>query len=230
LTQVSSRSTEERIQRTVSQSFSFAVTEPPEPDPGPAEDGIVIPLEEIWAYQLAGTRDVRTLDLDQLPQPLGTLSTRPLDAAGQQEAKPGFAVLGTGQEALVAAHTKLPAGEKPTNTFPADSEISVVYFSQGQIASSIVLERVERNGNVIDVRYSLGSDGSRISQNFALIPLGELPAGEYHVNMIPVMSEGLRTQPASTATNMVAIMRRSVCQPFTFTIEGPSEPDSGERG
>jgi len=221
---------EEQTKLTVSQSFSFAVAELPGPDPGPAEDSIVIPLEEIWGYQLEGTRDIGTLDFDQLPQPLGTLSTRPLDSADQQEAQPGFAVLGTGQEALVAAHAKLPDDKQPTDAFPAGNEISLVFFSQGRAAPFIVLERVERRDQVIDIRYRWRSDGSGGSQPFALIPLGKLPSGEYQVNMMPTLGEDIRLRPGSAGTEFVASLRRSVCQPFTFTIEGPSETDSGERG
>ena len=187
---------------------------------------VVIPLNQIWVRNMPGKRQVNFLSGIQLPQPIGSLSSGPLDTLehlGKEKAGPGFAVLGKGQDALVEAHKKLPEGEQPSTTLPYGTDISVVYFShkitpidfaRGYVRRT-VLRRVERIGNTIEVQYRLdGTGSSAFSERFALIPLGKLPVGEYHVNVIEAPTEKDSDYPQDLAK----MLHRTVCDSFTFSV------------
>ncbi len=209
---------DEQASRFVCQPFTFEVWTPPKPDPGLSKGAIDIPLDQIWSYHRPGIRNIRqNLDLKELPQPFTLLSTGSLEQLYRLEkdrAEPGFVVAGKGQEALVAAHEKLPEGEKPANVLPAGTEISVVYFSHGYPVG-INLHRVERRGNTIDIRYRFDVAGLDTSSNdLVLIPLGKLPVGEYHANMIEIPSEMHRVL---SAVDLAEVHLR-VCQSFSFSI------------
>ncbi len=217
---------DEQAGRFICQSFTFEVWNPPKPDPGLSEGAIEIPLDQIWMMNVPGIRNIgQNLNLKQLPQPFTLLSTGSLESLwrlDKNRAETGFVVPGVGQKALVAAHKKLPEGEKPTNVLPVGTEFSAVYFSNGY-AASIGLHRVERRGNTIDIRYRfylLGSGAG--SSDMALIPLGKLPVGEYRVNMIETASES--NQGLSAYYLAEAHLR--VCQSFSFSIVDAIEEKS----
>ena len=208
---------DELANRFVCQPFTFEVWGLPQPDPGLSESAIEIPLDQIWMLNVPGNRNIRqNLDWKQLPQPFTLLSTgslEPLFRLEKNRAEPGFVVAGKGQDALTAAHEKLPEGEKPSNVLPEGTEITVVYFSHAY--GPIDLYRVERKENVIEVRYRFNPGGSGIlSQQLALMPLGKLPVGEYRVNMIEVPPT--TRQEVSPSWLVEAHLR--VCQSFSFSI------------
>jgi len=206
---------DEQASRFVCQPFSFEVWNPPEPDPGLSEGAIEIPLDQIWASHRRDAQDIKSLDWKELENPyLSSGSLEYLSQLGKDRAEPGFVVAGKGQDALIAAHKKLPEGEKPTNVLPVGTEFSIVYFSHGYTVS-IDLNRVERRGNIIDVRYVFRMAGLDAGSNdLALISLGQLPAGEYRVNMIEISSEG--NQGLSALDLVEAHLQ--VCQSFSFSI------------
>jgi len=212
---------DEEASRFVCQPFSFEVWDLPKPDPGLGKNAIEIPLDQIWASNMPETRDIKSLDWEQLRNPYRPLSSGPIDMLiriGKDRAEPGFVVAGTGQDALIAAYKKLPVGEVPSNSIPFGKEVSIVYFSH-VYPSYIVLHRVERRGNVIDVRYRFDAYSSGYSGHTALIPLGKLPTGEYHVNMIEAPTKKYQGLPASS---LVEVHLR-VCQSFAFAVEESSE-------
>jgi hypothetical protein len=97
---------------------------------------VEIPLEEIWAWWMPGTKNIAELEPDKsrhyahgklVGEMRRALKT---PAPEGEETKPGFAAQGTGLEALQKAHSVLVEGKKAKNSFPGDSEISVVFFSQ----------------------------------------------------------------------------------------------------
>jgi len=206
---------DEQASRFVCQPFTFEVWNPSGPDPGLSKGAIEIPFDQIWASYVRGTRDIRNLDWKGLENPtLSAGSLNFLSLLGKDRAEPGFAVAGKGQDALVAAHKKLPEGEKPSNVLPVGTEISVVYFSNAYTIG-INLNRVERRGNIIDVRYRFDAGGSDAGSNgLALIPLGKLPVGEYRVNMIEAFSE---VNQGLSALDLVGAHLR-VCQSFSFSL------------
>jgi len=182
---------------------------------------VVIPLDQIWAYDMPGTRDILTLDREQVPQrPLGNRVGGPssfISHEGKKVAGPGFAVLGTGMEAWFATHEKLPEGQKYPESFPFGSEISVVFFSHGA-GSYVHLHRVERQGNVITIRYRFVPHLTRnLSSHFALIPIGKLPAGKVRVEIIRSPIEKRIAEGGSQSVS-VEDERQIICKSFSFSI------------
>jgi len=182
---------------------------------------VVIPLDQIWAYGMPGTRDVRTLvDMKQVTQSLGMRVGGPpsfISHKGEKIAGPGFAVLGTGMEALLATHAELPEGEKYPDTFPFGSEISVVFFSHG-FDQYVHLHRVERQGNVITIRYRFVPHLTKnFSDHFALIPVSKLRPGKVQVNIVRTSRKGKYVvggwKPTSAEEE-----RRIACKSFSFSI------------
>jgi len=158
---------------------------------------------------------------------------------------PGFAVVGTNLDlkAVQQMHDVLVEKQSPRHSFQAGSEITLVFFSY-KPAPSTQLHRVDRAGNRIEIRYRFvpSHSGSSIHFRiapgfFALIPLGKLEAGEYHVNVMK--SALIRTfyspdyvpeHPGQDriiqATNDIVYKpisreeaRKMVCTPFSFTVE-----------
>ncbi len=199
-------------------SFVPAAVEPSkEPQP------VTIPLDEIWAWRMPGTREIGELEKDKPPKyaygPLvgeirRSLATRPLK---EEEATSGFAVLGAGLEALREAKAVFTKKSKPRKTFPVNSEVSVVFFSY-QLGPYVYVHDVARQGNIVDIHYKFVPHEEEISaEGIALIPLGNLGAGKYRVNITQTPMEqkylDLGFRPVSE-TNA----RRIVCRSFSFTV------------
>jgi len=181
-------------------------------------EAVTIPLDLIWAYGMPGTRDIRSLDADK---PLGIRVGGPpsfISCQGRKIAGPGFAVLGTGMEALLATQAELPEGQKPRDSFPFGSELSVVFFSHG-FGYYVHVHRVERQGNVITVRYRFVPHRTlNLSSHFALIPVNELQPGKVQVNIVrsPMEQKYVDGGFKSVSSDDE---RRVVCKSFSFSIE-----------
>src|SRR3972149_9633631 len=203
-------------------------------------DTVTIPLDQIGANFMPGTRDIHTLEPEvfsmeasRLPHDVQARRSReslihqiarksqpePVEKDGpaiMPNPRPAFAVLGTGREALEAAATVFANSRKPRQSFPEGSEISVVFFSY-RAGSRVQLVKVERPGKTIRVHYRFFGDGLMAStSHLALIPLGELPAGRYQVEIVQSPMGNRYTQAAGQ------IMKdwgdRLVCQPFSFAV------------
>ena len=180
----------------------------------------IIPLDQIWAYGMPGTRDILTLDPDRVPQrPLGMRVGGPqsfISREGEKIAGPGFAVLGKGMEAWLSTHVELAEGQKPQDSFPLGSELSVVFFSHG-FGQYVHIHRVERHGNVITIRYRFVPHRTKnFSSHFALIPVNGLQLGKVQVNIIrsPMDQKYVGSwKPISAEWE-----RRVVCKSFSFLI------------
>ena len=134
-----------------------------------------IPLDEIWAYRMPGTKDVRKLDrvkkgtLFESPTVqsiLFALSKRP------EKAGPSFVVPGTYKEALLNADRAFNNGEPEPVT--ASDDITLVFFSEEHGTRYVHVKSVEQSGNVFTISYQFVSHMSAEStKHFALIPLGK---------------------------------------------------------
>ncbi len=193
------------------------------------EPVVEIPLDQIWAAQMPGTRDVHTLDprrfdplIKSLVRPI-RLSLNPewqIESGKPQRpvAGTGFAVMGSGRIALEHAHKVLVEKKPPQKSFPAGSDISVVFFSY-QAGTYVHLHQVERQGKVIEVRYQFVPHTSRnMSVHFALIPLGKLSAGKIRVNVVQSPLDQVLVDQYLVKPLRPEWGRQIVCKSFSFLV------------
>ncbi len=191
----------------------------------------IIPLSEIWAYQMPGTKDVRELEpkLDVHAPGFKKLWERSLvrqivsflsSGAPREGKKPGpaFVVVGTGKEALKKAHSILK--DKYTledhQRLPNNTELSLVFFHY-VTGWHPQLTSVEQSPDSIVVKYRFiqPEEPSFGAARFALIPLGKLPSGTVSVNFEqeqPVDYRGLRLNQKTNAEQLV-------CDSFSFEVK-----------
>jgi len=183
---------------------------------------VTIPLDQIWAYKMPGTRDIGKLEAKAPNYAYGPLFGKIRESLSKvlaqgKIAESGFAVLGMGTDALRKAHDILVRNMKPQQTVAIGSEVSLVFFSYESIAY-VHLHTVERQGRVINIRYRfVPHETMEVTEHLALIPLGKLPSGKYRVNVIQAPMDrkyvGSRFPPVSDE-----VARRIVCRSFSFSV------------
>lgn len=198
-----------------------------------------IPLKEIWAYGMPGTRDAHDLEPDKFGPSVTTLSSaEQIKLSGKslatqilshlqynkpsQSALKAFAVAGTGKDALREAAEVLSGMRKPQASFPANSEVSVAFFSH-LFGCYVHLNKVEQQPGLVVISYRfVPHETAQLTRHFALIPLGKLSPGEVKVDIkrSPMekkfLDAGFTEQPRSTDAQVIA-------QPFRFTVKGKGE-------
>jgi len=170
---------------------------------------VVIPLDQIWALDMPGTKSIRKLEAEAQPELLLGISPEERRGARSrtlwtdiavslasestdwpskgQTARSGFAVLGIGKEAFQNAHKILVKGEQPQRSFVAGDKVSLVFFSYG-MGAYVHIREVKKSGHEIEIgyRFAIPSDKIR-SVHMALIPLDAaalpLPVGNYVVQL-----------------------------------------------
>jgi hypothetical protein len=207
------------------------------------DDAVLIPLNRIWGYQMPGTREIQALEpnafgemaqrlpptererrvseslISQLAERLSTHSNK------QQQAQPGFAVLGSGIEALREAHAVLVKNEKPRDRFPYRSDVSLVFFSYSS-SYYAHLKRVKLRVQTIDIEYQMVPHKTReMTVHFAIIPLGNMASGSFsvHVDQLPLDSEFVDGGFRSITSDEADVI---ICHPFSFSVKREDE----ERG
>jgi len=149
-----------------------------------------------------------------------------------KEVKPhaGFAVRGRDRAALPGVHRVLVLGEKPDDSFPLNTEVSLVFFTPltGIICG---LDRVVRKGNMFEIHYVLLHNRLTVARSkLVFIPCGKLPASEYQVQMIRSKSKEMelnrRDIPPDFPTVEAGIEDHIVCQSFSFKISSDSTKGS----
>jgi hypothetical protein len=151
---------------------------------------VTIPLEKIWAYDMPGTRELSAASKDgKYVYPEGPLVYEILKLFGKRmTAKtpgPGFALQGSGIDALEALHAYLSSDKPPSATFPANSEVSIFFFTYPTSGYYVYIRRVERRGNLIEITYQFHPHLTRnVTAHFALIPLGRMSKGDYQVKIV----------------------------------------------
>jgi len=202
------------------------------------EPGIEIPLGKIWAWEMPGTKDIRTLEpkhfgpaVRQLPgQPQYDLVESSLwyqiymaidFSPEKQPVGPGFAVAGTEHKALAAVTEALKQNLKPLQTFPFGAEISLFFFTRDS-GWPLHLKSVVKSGNTLTIRYyfvphrSTGFIAGSSNRYFALIPLGKLPVGNYVVDMVQTMEKKYTGGDFQTVGKEFG--EKCVCKSFAFTV------------
>ncbi len=183
-----------------------------------------IPLKDIWAYRMPGTRDIGKLEKDRPPrQEHGRLVGNIRRALGTtlekgKVAGSAFLVPGTGIDALREAHAVLVEKRKPRVKFAQDGDVSIVFFSRS-FGAYVELDNVRRQGNVVDIRYRFRNHSSAdMTEHIAIIPLTSLTAGKYRINVIqlPVDKDSPKYEFAFFEPE---IADKVVSSSFSFSVE-----------
>lgn len=201
------------------------------------QEAIEIPLGEIWALDMPGTRDVGELEPD-VKASLERLKTLPSEEkevhfrqlmknssiwhirkalqSATKKAAPGFAVSFPEPELLKAVRDQMTGVAKQTDSFPAGSDITAVFFSSSGLI--IHIYRVERRANLIEIQYRyVPHEEDYMSEHFALVPLGKLPSGNYEVKIVqgPMEQEYLDFGYEQVTSTRAA---KFVSQSFEFEV------------
>ncbi len=193
---------------------------------------VVIPLDQIWALEMPGTKKIRELD-NNVPTGLPTeewnrrslirqikvpLSNRDW-LKDNEQAGPAFVVVGNGRGALEAA-AKVFQKVSESNRFPdpiapANKELTLLFYSYLN-GKYVRLRSVEVKSNLIVVKYRFEHHITQdMTSNFAMIPLGKLPEGVVKVKIEqtpPLDANGVElTKPDYNA-------RQFISDSFTFRV------------
>lgn len=184
-----------------------------------AEAPKTIPLKDIWAHEMPGTRDVQKLEPSTSRSSLANQIGGSLDFTpdGQVVGR-GFAVAGVDKKALSNAHAVLVKSTKPRQTFSTENDITLVFFSR-MFSQYVHIQSVERSDKTINISYRfVPHETKQMTAHFALIPLGKLTAGKYQVKIasLPLeekyVAQGIK--PVDPKWE-----KRVICQPFSFTVK-----------
>lgn len=194
-----------------------------------------IALDQIWAYDMPGTHDIRELEPDKFGERTRSLPSADkfkllnesmmdqIRAALKRDRPPkdgkaqsGFAVIGTGREALEGAYEVLAKNKKPDVSFPPDSNVTLVFYSHSS-GQYVHLNLVEKFGNRFEVGYQFVPHMTRdMTWHLALIPVGKLPIGKYQVEISQLASAKDKTGRLGGSSASDA--QRIVCGSFSFSI------------
>lgn len=185
-------------------------------------EAVEIPLKSIWAHAMPGTRDIHELEKAALPaKQAASLDNQIGDALqflpkGKTTAK-GFAVVGTEKEAVTKALAALVNKQQPRQTFLADAQVFVFFYSHS-FGQYVHLDNVERRDKTVKIAYRFVPHATKqLTAHYALIPLGKLPVGKYRVDIVRLpleqkyIDQGFK--PVDSQWD-----NRVVCEPFSFEI------------
>jgi len=199
----------------VCRDFSFAIGTPLKNEPL-NKDAAFIPLHEIWAYEMPGTRNVTLLDTenaDGTSHPLINALHRTIADKFKKEAGRAFVIEGTDR---IALENMLGAFDRePPRSVPPNTDISLVFYTRfgGHYTH---LETVERLGNKFVLTYRFVTHSTFNSTfHFALIPLGKLQTGAYQVE--------IKQSPSIDSTGRRVTLDKDVgsvvCRGTTFYVK-----------
>jgi hypothetical protein len=200
------------------------------------EKPVQIPLKEVWAKDMPGTRNIRDLEperfgdqvkempddeqnklhLESLIAAIGNSLTMP--RRSDNWITSGFTVAGVGKNALRQARDILAKKRPISESLPANEPVTLVFFAW-ENGVYVHLESIKRRGRVITVKYEFVSHlEHELTWHFALIPLGKLDDGNWKViiEQAPVDPKysGYGWKPEG-----LEVSRQLVSQSFDFVIE-----------
>jgi hypothetical protein len=147
------------------------------------EKPVEIPLREVWALDMPGTRNIHDLEgKTDGDNSLMAVIGRALQARNERKVGKAFAVQGSGLTALKAAFAVITKQRPSARSL--SGEVSVVFFTH-ESPYYVHLAKVTREGKGIRVEYEIVPHQTKeLTIHFALIPLGELPSGDYNVDIV----------------------------------------------
>lgn len=155
--------------------------------PALGEEVKEIPLEEVWAYKMPGTRQLTDAEKGEgfvsKEGPVLREIRQALKCQRERVAGPAFLVQGSGRNTLPKVLEVLRGyltEEEPSEpkAIKSGEEVTLVFFAY-RSGSYFHLEKVEIEGNAIKVRYRFVRHITLdLSEHIALIPLGKLEPGK----------------------------------------------------
>jgi hypothetical protein len=176
-----------------------------------------IPLKSIWAWEMPGTRDIRELDEKSRPKDSESLASRIAQLLKHRPAdtpRPGFAVNGSGIDALNQAHLVLAGEQAEPSSLKAEREVSLIFFAF-EFGYYVHIQSVERQNREVTITYEFVPHLTKdLAKQIAIIPMGRLEAGKWKVNIVQApMAKKYSEMGAKTIA-----ARNVVCGPFEFTL------------
>ncbi len=183
-----------------SNTLVIRIARPPsedEPEGEPTE-GHIIPLEEIWALDMPGTKPMQ-IGMQQVDPPVFwapegryVAEIRREIAKAERLRQPAprvFVVRGTGLEALEEAHAVL-LGKREARSRIRRNEQASLCFTTHSFGDPAYIRKVADHGSLVDITYELiGLHSMDITWHFALIPIQFEEAGMVHIEPKPVVWE-----------------------------------------
>ncbi len=179
----------------------------------------IVPLDEIWAWKMPGTKNVGTLDAVKI----GGTTEHPIlrdifkgfgVLPKGDRAAPAFVVDGVGKIALENARAFFRKEHRRTEEVPANMNLSLIFFSHsaGQYCHLVAVERSER---LVTVKYRfVGHASADNTIHFALVPIGKFAPGVVEVKIEQqnsIKESGAERPP-------IPGMERLVSDSFSFTV------------
>ncbi|MGL4514844.1 MAG: hypothetical protein ACRCT8_17285 [Lacipirellulaceae bacterium] len=158
-------------------------------------EAISIPLETVWAHDMPGTRDIHELqkEFDKRYPPMGNeqesllaIVARGIERRRGSPVGEAMAVQGSGLDALVnvfRVFTKQVDKSRGAKGLAGDDGVSLFFFT-AYSPRYVHLKEITRSGSNVAVKYDLIPHLTKdLSMHLALVPLGDLPAGQYRVEV-----------------------------------------------
>jgi len=195
-----------------------------------------IPLDQIWGYNLPETRDIAGIPLPVESEKGGreyatlrserernietvrrSLSQKPPAERSLPgfvyPRKPDFFTLRAVASQLLD-ESKNQRRRPRTSSLLSGNEYTLVFFSH-PTSYYVRLRGVERKDNTFVVKYQFEPHKSQeVTTHFALIPLGALKAGEYHVELKRIPERDIDFQLVQDSSVIV-------CNSFSFKVLDP---------
>lgn len=168
-------------------------------------ESVEIPLEEIWALDMPGTRDIRDLNTPDNPIVDKVLNqireVRKFDHT--------FVVRGEGADAL-REFLRVRTDHPYWNRMPADEPLSIVFYSK-PTREHVVLASIERKSTRFFPRYRFAPrEGLVRTPALALIPIGKLSPARFEVKIERLPAEekdldaGFEDPPSSSPSDVAS--------------------------
>ena len=181
----------------------------------------VVPLKDIWALKMPGTRPMSVTKLGDPPayeSPEGLLvdnirQALTFDPKRRPLAEECFAVRGSGMDALRGAHAVLVEGQARITSFHRNEPISLVFFSYS-FNHYVHLIGVEKQGLIVRLSYRLVPHRTKeMTAHIALVPVSHPGSGNIRVEVTP------RLDSTALALDLHGWVEKIVCRPFVFNVQ-----------
>jgi hypothetical protein len=176
----------------------------------PQGETLEIPLKDIWALDMPGTRDINELAPRKATEDtaVSRITRKLISCSPKEVAGKCFIVAGVDAAALSAADEVLCGGRPPLKSVPANKDVTLVFYNipaPGYVHLKSV-DHSDADGRVTVTYEVVKHIQANVTVHLALIPLGKLPPGKLSVEI---------TQFTNIEREDSA---RAVCKPDTFQI------------